>query len=304
MGAIDLKSVTPLLQYTDDDVSKVLAAYNRKANSLDEDVNTIKEWFKTQTHIPVQPSDRQIVSFLIMNKFSIERTKEKLELNYSIKNMIPEYYNSKVNLNTKACTLVTLPQLTENKNRVYVFTFLDDKHFNLASVITDLINTFELRTLADVCESEEYIIDYSNITVSTVAKMNPMDLKKLSTVLEKVYSNRVAGLHAVMLPSFAEAIFNVLKACLKPKIRERIVFHKNYESLLKYFPAEILPKEFGGTGKSISDLKGEWENYLEQNKEHIANMHSVRVNEKLRPTSLQNHDILGFHGNFRKLEVD
>jgi len=56
------------------------------------DVQAIREWFKKQPHIIADPSDQLIISFLRACKFSLERTKEKLDLYYTVKSALPELF--------------------------------------------------------------------------------------------------------------------------------------------------------------------------------------------------------------------
>jgi hypothetical protein len=43
---------------------------------------------------------------------------------------------------------------------------------------------------------------------------------------------------------------------------------------------------------------------LEQFQDRFDQLDQMRVDESLRPEKLVNNDILGFHGNFKKLNVD
>lgn len=307
--AYDLKYKTPLFYYTEEELAKILESRGRKPDGLAEDIEIIRKWLKTQSHLPMQPTDRQIISFLVMNKFSIEKTKEKLELNYSIKSLIPEFYKFPVShtdfLKDVNCnTLVYLPKLNKNLNRVVIWKPDIPEDFNVNTLFSTLLQLLELKSILDFSNSDEYMCDLSNLSLSLVSKIGPMDIKKMLTILEKVYSNRIAAIHYVNIPSYAMTLINLVKVTLKPKIRDRIVLHKNNESLLDYYSKDILPKDLGGNSKSLAELKEDFKQLLLDNQEYLKKVQSARVNEVLRPAKLCNDDILGFHGNFRKLQVD
>lgn len=97
------------------------------------------------------------------------------------------------------------------------------------------------------------------------------------------------------------------------------------ESLYKEIPREILPKDYGGSNSSISELTGKarawmhfkplvkrclyvsayWKNKCEDNREFLKAQEKMKADESKRPgqakTSAQ---LFGIEGSFRKLNVD
>ncbi|XP_017771231.1 PREDICTED: alpha-tocopherol transfer protein-like isoform X1 [Nicrophorus vespilloides] len=305
---LDLKCKTPILSYSDDEFKQILEIRGKTLEQLPEDVNIIKEWLKMQPHLPMHPTDRQIVCFLIMNKFSIERTKEKIDANYTIKGLMPELF-SKSPLHPdvqKTISLVScgfMPKLNKKLNRVYVCR-LESTDVVLLDGYNYFCSFLEMKTICDFSDSDEYIFDFSYFPMKMVTKFNPMDFKRVLTLVEKVYSNRIAGLHYVNIPSYAEAMINLIISFLKPKIRERVRIHKSLETLGEFFEKDQIPKEFGGTGISLSEICDNMNVLSKEYDEYIKESNNARVDESLRPTKLINDDFLGYHGNFKKLQVD
>jgi len=60
-----------------------------------EDVRALREWLKKQPHIRAEPDDQTLLSFLRICKFSVEKTKEKVDLYYTIKTAIPELFQDR-----------------------------------------------------------------------------------------------------------------------------------------------------------------------------------------------------------------
>lgn len=59
------------------------------------DVQAIRDWLKKQPHIVAQPDDQTLVSFLRGCKFSLERTKEKLDMYFTMKTIVPEFFGAR-----------------------------------------------------------------------------------------------------------------------------------------------------------------------------------------------------------------
>ncbi|KAJ8926574.1 hypothetical protein NQ314_021045 [Rhamnusium bicolor] len=67
---------------------------------------------------------------------------------------------------------------------------------------------------------------------------------------------------------------------------------------------EILPKDYGGDEKSLQEINELWKQKMGEYKDRFDKLDVMRVKEELRPAPLKNNDILGYHGNFKKLDVD
>ncbi|XP_017771172.1 PREDICTED: alpha-tocopherol transfer protein-like [Nicrophorus vespilloides] len=304
---LDLKCKTPMLFYTDEELNSILKIRGKTLDQVSEDVKIIKEWLKLQPHLPLHPSDRQIVCFLVMNKFFIEKTKEKIDMNYTIKGLMPEFYTKPpshpdIQKTMSHFTYGLMPKLTKKFNRIYVCRLENADDVILTDSYTYLCTLFEIRTILDFSNSDEYIFDLSYYPLSMLTKVNPMDMKRVVTVIEKVNSNRMAGIHFINMPGYAENLINLIKSMLKPKIRERVNFHKGYKSLLEFFDEDRLPKEFGGSGPTIPEVRENMRKLCLEHDEYIKKIFNAKVNESLRPSKLVNDDILGYHGNFKKLQ--
>lgn len=55
-----------------------------------------------------------------------------------------------------------------------------------------------------------------------------------------------------------DTIVNFVRPFLKEKIRQRIHFHSNLESLYKFVPKTMLPTEYGGDAGPVKDINGKY----------------------------------------------
>lgn len=154
---------------------------------------------------------------------------------------------------------------------------------------------------------------------------------------QKVYSMRVKQIYIVNGPSYVAQLLALLKAVVNPKIFNRVsrysccysTITRNFnqievcrdESVLKnLMPRDDLPKDYGGDGPSLEELNGKrkhpwglvvWKllpemvrQKLAQYQDRFDQLDKLKVDENLRPEKLDNDELLGFHGNFKKLNVD
>lgn len=92
---------------------------------------------------------------------------------------------------------------------------------------------------------------------------------------------------------------------LSEKIQKRVQVHKNFDSLHKSVPKSILPKEYGGDYKSISEISEDWNNILIKKRNHFLEDVKYGTDESLRPGIPKNPSTLfGVEGSFRSLNID
>ncbi|KAJ8933812.1 hypothetical protein NQ314_013784 [Rhamnusium bicolor] len=235
-----------------------------------------------------------IECFLITNKFSIERTKQKLDMYYTIRPLIPELFENKnpslphMQKMFDVVYYCPLPQLTKEMFRVIVLKIrADPDSFNTYDFFAHQLSITEVRLHEDVTLGDLYIVDYEHLKMGHVVKMTPMHLKKAATIMEKVFSNRLKGIHFINYPPFVDILIKIGKTILSPKLMGRYV-DANANGVLT---CDVF----------LTDL---WKLKIAEYKERFDKLDKMKVNENLRPAPLKNDDILGYHGNFKSLDMD
>ncbi|KAK5638983.1 hypothetical protein RI129_013278 [Pyrocoelia pectoralis] len=301
-----------ILKYTTDDRKHILEKYEKTVEDLPEDVNTIREWIKNQPHLPEILEDDVIERFMLLNKFRIEVTKQKIDAYYSLRSIIPEFYDKNPNGElirdiTNIVHFVPLPKLTEEYHRVVVIKPRDitSDAFDAVTYIAHTINFAEIRLRHDYYFKEVHIYDLGGVRIGNLAKFTPSVIKRAVLLLDKVFSNVVGGLHFINVPNFIDTFMVLLKSTLKPKMANMVFVHKGAESLYEMFSKEVLPKDYGGNERSLNELSDEWKKVFNNYDDLFQKLSKMKVNEELRQKPLfDEDDLFGIQGNFKKLNVD
>ncbi|CAG9832597.1 unnamed protein product [Diabrotica balteata] len=75
------------------DHKKVWTNFGKTEEAVSKDVKIIQDWIKCNHYFPEIPNDIMIQHFLVNCNFSIERTKQCLDMYYAVRIVIPEMYN-------------------------------------------------------------------------------------------------------------------------------------------------------------------------------------------------------------------
>ncbi|CAG9770314.1 unnamed protein product [Ceutorhynchus assimilis] len=304
-----------LLQNDNDRFFKQLYKdFQRSEKDLVECIGIIRKWSEAQKHFPEKPSDGLLRFVILYNKFSIETAKQKLDTFYTIRSLMPEFFKThplteEWILQRKIYYLVPLPKVDdENIRIIYQKTnpeYKDAKYFNFEKNLVLFWHVMQYLVENDLCYRFHFICDCSGFTLGHAAKMNPLSLKKSQIILEKVFSNRMASLHMVNLPSILESfINNVFKPLLNAKLQDRLQVSSSADNLFKIFGKKRLPKDVGGEQKPLSQLSDMLTREYKKHEVRFFQLQNLTVNESLRPAKLQNDELLGYYGSFKKLDID
>ncbi|KAG5883901.1 hypothetical protein JTB14_037185 [Gonioctena quinquepunctata] len=290
-------------------LKKSLDLYGRTEKQLDEDVRTIKEWLKTQPHLPDISNDIYIINILIQTKFSIEISKQRIDILCTIRTLLPEIhersgFNSLMEV-SNVLYFFPLRKKTQEGQVINILKSLDcnPDQINPYPCIAYCLKTFEWRMQGDICCPEILIGDLQNTKLANVVKFTPVHLKKI-LMHEKSFSNTLKQIHFINCPSYAFNILNILKSLMKPKLASRVFIHADDSIMKKLVPLEALPRDYGGSELSLSELNELWKERVGKYKDRFNILAKMKTNEKLRSAALISDDILGIHGHFRKLELD
>ncbi|GAB1866003.1 Alpha-tocopherol transfer protein-like [Camponotus japonicus] len=280
---------------------------------LEELLVKLRLWLKQQIYLPEDISEQRLKFYIYSAKFNLEKAKERLDLHYTLRNLIPEVFTTRdpladcvVRINTYM-QFVTLPKLTPENYRITVFRWLhsDSSVFDIYDLIKYYCMITETRIEEDIVNSDVLIYDCTNMTFSHVLKYTPVAVKKIDTILES-YGSRIKAIHVINAPSFIDVLVTLVKSVMKAKFINRIhLYTSGIESIYGIIPRSLLPEEYGGEQPSLSILLDMWNAKLMERREWFLKQEKVKVNESLRSNSVINPDnLFGVSGTFRKLDID
>ncbi|KAK4879908.1 hypothetical protein RN001_008054 [Aquatica leii] len=290
---------------------------NEVSSRVEKDILHIRSWLKYQPHLNVRPGDQWILHFLRGCKFSLEKTKQKIECYYTFRTLIPEFFQNRDPLQSEiqdvlkyGCFWLPLPkpESLDVPRVLYLSTeFLSCIEVSVSNIMK--VNFMILDMLMN--EDDHFIIagnqffnDFNGITINQITQVTPTFIKKCSVSFRDAYPLRSKQVHFINIPNVIETI---LKPFFGGKHLQRMKIHSSLclEDLHKVLPKFILPKEFGGEAGTVQELKDKWRKKIESNREWFLNDEKYRSDESKRigkPKKIS--DVFGIEGSFRKLEFD
>ncbi|XP_012254146.2 retinol-binding protein pinta-like [Athalia rosae] len=274
----------------------------------------LRDWLKMQPHLPQDASDEKLECFITGTKMSLERAKEKLDMYYTIRRLIPELFESRDPRGPKLSALygimqyVCLPKLSPEKCRVCILrpTVNDVSKFEPWELYKYMFMVGDIRL--DICRAfgNIFVYDFALVSMGHLMKLTPVLLKKCETA-SSAYVARIKGIHFINAPPFIDRMVTMVKSVMKPKLAARVHVHAvgDLESFYEYVPKSILPKEYGGDYLTMDIISNQWLQEVDQWRDWFMEQQNVLADESLRPgPAIDADNLFGFSGSFRKLEVD
>lgn len=287
---------------------------------LKEDVAALKAWISKNPHLHnnIRTDEAYLTMFLRGCKFSLEKTKEKLDLHHSIKALLPECYANWDPFEGRAQELLKagafLPLRGYDKKGRFVL-LIREGAINPAKItfgdvmkVSSMVAAVALRNddQAEIC-GFVMVNDSKESTMQHAAMyMNPVMLKKAMANMEG-HPLRPKALHLLNIPPVMKTVVDLWNGMQKDKMKKRTHVHSkgDFSKLHEDLGKDVLPKEYGGNNGSIQELTDYWRTQVESCGDWLEEQTNYKTKEDLRPGKPKLHaDIFGIEGSFRKLDID
>lgn len=282
---------------------------------IKEAVEGLKRWLELQPHLPNAEDDGRLERWLIRCKNNMEKTKQTIDMYYSLKTLVPELMCGRdvtqpwFDTTIKYGYFAAMPELTPDMDRVSIFGLSNlnlEDDFNLAECFKTLLCVKEVRMCEDYYVKDIYIFDLKNVTLSFITKVTPTLLKKLQTCSVKGYNTRIRNIHIVNVSPSTEVLINLIKSVAKKKIAQRLHVHGgDFKELHKQIPRRILPIELGGDAGTIQENCLLWQKKIRSYRDWFMKRENLKADELKRPNGYINGgEMFGINGSFRQLSID
>ncbi|KAK4879673.1 hypothetical protein RN001_007819 [Aquatica leii] len=291
---------------------------NEKPERRQYDLESIREWISKQPHLKVKTDDQWLINMLRCCKFSLEKTKKRIDLLCSIKTLTPEVFENRDPFLPEIQGLLNcgcvLPLPKENNPiapRTILIRMLEKTtKYKVIDGIKLILMIFEILINEDdnfIIVGSQVLEDYKELSFKHIQMATPSVVKQAIICLLSTYPVRANSFHVINSSDLFISALYLVKPFLSKKLLSRLHIYNNDEQnqIKSHIPLQILPKEYGGTGPSVEELTAEWKQKVESYKDWYAEDYLYRSDETKR---IGNHffydDILGTDGSFRKLEID
>ncbi|XP_069698940.1 alpha-tocopherol transfer protein-like isoform X2 [Periplaneta americana] len=300
-----------------DVVQKIWQEFGLNEQRVKESVEALKKWLAMEPHLPEESGslhEARLERWLIRCKNSMERTKQSIDLYYTLRSLSPDmmcdwnprskWYQDAV----KTLCCFPMPELTPEGDRVVMIKYLtkDANNYQYEDVIRLGLMTTEVRMSEDYCFTDIFILDMENYTLAHACNVKFTSAKKCEVCLMKAFSCRLKALHIINAPSCAEVFIAIMKAVFSSKLTSRIYVHgKDLTNFRKQVPRMCLPDDLGGTGGSLQENWNLWLKKVDSYHDWFLHHENFKSDESKRQGGdFDSGDLFGFEGSFRSLNVD
>lgn len=297
---------------------KAHAELNEKSERIQEDLNALRQWIAKSPHLRSRIDDQFLIAFLRGCKYSLERTKEKLDMFYTVRTMSPELIRTRDPEDPKIRDIIRLGvglplPYTETPDSPRIILIrpaaYDPAKYTIEEVIRISTMANDLMMIEDdnfVIAGQIGILDLSNVTMAHFLQFSPTFVKKMTMMSQEASPLRQKGFHYINTPNGFEMVFNMFKNFMSEKNKSRLYVHgHDLESLYRHVPKKLLPAEYGGDAGPLQDIINSWEKKLVSYRDYFLEEDQYGTEEKKRPGRPKNAESLfGVEGSFRKLQVD
>jgi len=236
---------------------------------LKSDIQALRDWISKTPHLNgIRKDDQQLLKFLRGCKFSLERTKEKLDLYNACRANVPNWFSSwdvESSVFQKFLAwgnYLPLPGYDKHGHQVILMRpgKMDPTQTNLEEALTTSLAFFELVSENNAQAQVKGIVvinDVGEATAGHARLMNPVIAKKGITIWQEAYPARPKAMHFLNLPPVMQGVFTMMQGFLTEKMRKRNQVHQkgDYLKLYDEVGKEVLPEEYGGSNGSIIDIQ-------------------------------------------------
>lgn len=205
-----------------------------KPERIDNDLEILREWIKKQPHLRCRTDDQFLVMFLRGCKYSLERVKQKLDMFYTVRALLPEMFlnrdpHSKINKEIIRLGVQLPLPLTDGSDGPRILLIRPGTYNAEQFHIQDIMQVGTM--LSDILMQEDDnlivagqvgILDLANVTMAHFLQFSPQFVKKMTLMSQEASPLRQKGFHYINTPKGFEVVFNMFKSFMSEKNKSRV----------------------------------------------------------------------------------
>ncbi|XP_075232032.1 alpha-tocopherol transfer protein-like [Lycorma delicatula] len=237
--------------------------YKKNPDLKKEDIEILRQWVKSQSHLPSDITEKQLILFYHSCYYDFEATKSCINVYYKLRASTPEFFS---------CRRVDTPE-SKHSLKVLDFGCLPEKDPNGNQIIFHRLHEYEsgkyvlddgIRLLIMAFEACLYVegtvpgytilFDMKGVGLGHLMKIKISSLKKLLVYVQEGLPIRLKAIHVMNSTYLVSKIMMILKPFMKPELIELIHFHTDMEPVYEILTKKCLPKDYGGDLPPVSDI--------------------------------------------------
>lgn len=207
---------------------------HEEPDKIQENLDMLKEWIKKSAHLKSRTDDQFLVTFLRGCKYSLEQSKKKIDMFYTLRTHIPEMLNNRDPMDEKLHEVIKLgvglplpdtespgsPRIMLVRPGVYDANKVTIQEvMKVSSMVNDILMIEDDNTAV---AGQIGIIDLQNVTLAHFIQMQPAFIKKMTMMMQEGMPVRQKGVHYINTPSTFEKVFNLFKSFMNEKMKSRV----------------------------------------------------------------------------------
>lgn len=203
-------------------------------DQIQENLDILRKWLEQSSHLTTRTDDQFLIAFLRGCKYSLERTKQKIDMFYTYRTHFTEISGDrdplgvKINEVIKLGIFVPLP-ITGSPDSPRVFFFrlksYDPSRVRIEDIMKVITMVNDIQLLEDdnsIVSGQLCVCDLADISMGHVVQMQPAFLKKAIMIWQESSPIRQKGIHYINAPKIFEQVFVLVKSLLNEKMRKRV----------------------------------------------------------------------------------
>ncbi|KAK3909362.1 Alpha-tocopherol transfer protein-like, partial [Frankliniella fusca] len=243
---------------------------------IESEVNAIRQWLAKQPHLPGDTiSDSLLRRFLHSCDHSVERAKNVLELNCTLRAAAPEFFSQRdpLQANVQAAfdvvDVIPLPKRTPEDYQVFLYRLCDPDPDKLVynDYVKMLLLVADVRLVSEtnIPAGDVPVFDLKDVSLRHLARVVLPSLRKYMQYFQEAHPVKLKHIHIINMPPIMDKIMTLIKPLTRREVSSMIHYHPPGDPAFHDFvPKELMPKEYGGDQPSCAELKGQGTTYRDE----------------------------------------